>query len=781
MFDWFKPRCPAATIEKVWAEKRMAWLAQVLGFSRMQTAEVILPTPEFFPDTYRGTEEDAQALLDRVCGYMGAEPGRVELEFIGPQEGDAGEAVCTYAVDPGEKLLVKRSDLADPSALVATLARGVGRSLLLGDRLISATAADHEQVAELLTVFLGLGLFGANSAVQEASRRMGRARSWALGSRSTLSEQQWSYALALFAWGRGEDSPAWAGLLRANVRGWFKQGLDYLRKTGDSGFGPGPAPPKRAPRDHQRLDELIKDLQSPFAGVRLAAVWDLRLLGEPASRAVPHLIPLVADPDEPVRVDAVRLLGDLGPAAEAAVTPLVDAATMPGPRAVRETAALALGRIGRQTAVSVPALAALLGDGDSWLPCHAARALRALGPAAEPALPALVATMTGTEELVAEEAVHAIAAVGPGAAAAVPALLDALETGEGLLTPSLLRALGKIGTATEEVLGAVTARLHHSSLDVRRAAALALGRLGPPATRAVQDLLDAQASRDPELRRNAAWALARIDGRIDLALATFKELLPPCVPDETSTPGAPAWDEETCLFVVTAVRDLGARAIPALVDWLRGEAGRDRAFAAWMLGEIGPAAVAAVPALRERFADSQPPVRLLSACADWLIAARAEVTVPGLVVLLDTALPYQRLCAELGLQAIGGPAVPTLLEELRHGDDARRAKIADILGGIAGKSDAARRQLEEASAAAPLPVWGWVRKALARADAVAEEEPRERLRQLSYPPFAPEPGDAPSPRPGAVPEPVVRFLARLLAELRPLAEAESGPPVRPPD
>ncbi len=46
------------------------------------------------------------------------------------------------------------------------------------------------------------------------------------------------YALALVAWVRGEQSPAWARHLRSGVRGEFWAGLRFLRKTGDAKLRP---------------------------------------------------------------------------------------------------------------------------------------------------------------------------------------------------------------------------------------------------------------------------------------------------------------------------------------------------------------------------------------------------------------------------------------------------------------------------------------------------------------------------------------------------------------
>jgi hypothetical protein len=42
------------------------------------------------------------------------------------------------------------------------------------------------------------------------------------------------YALALFAFVRGEQKPEWSKYLGTNVKAYFKDSLKYLEKTGDT-------------------------------------------------------------------------------------------------------------------------------------------------------------------------------------------------------------------------------------------------------------------------------------------------------------------------------------------------------------------------------------------------------------------------------------------------------------------------------------------------------------------------------------------------------------------
>src|SRR5689334_10259233 len=68
----------------------MRWLSEQFGGEQLRSAPVVLATEAFFPDPYRGTEEDAGRVFERVCGYMGVERARVRLAFFNGRAPDLG-------------------------------------------------------------------------------------------------------------------------------------------------------------------------------------------------------------------------------------------------------------------------------------------------------------------------------------------------------------------------------------------------------------------------------------------------------------------------------------------------------------------------------------------------------------------------------------------------------------------------------------------------------------------------------------------------------------------
>jgi hypothetical protein len=239
-----QPACPVSDEERAWIEGGVGFLAREFGWDRVRLATVVLPLPEYFPDPFAGKADDALPLFERVCRYMGVSSRTVELCFYrdtnpihtGRQrQGTAG----LYEEHQGAyRIWIEESNLADPLGLVATMAHELGHVLLLGERRVSVNHEDHEPLTDLLTVFFGLGVFTANSALRENYWTTGNSSGWSIGRHGYLTMSMHGYALALFAHVRDEIDPEWAKELRLDVRTAFQQGVRYLQDAPEPEFRP---------------------------------------------------------------------------------------------------------------------------------------------------------------------------------------------------------------------------------------------------------------------------------------------------------------------------------------------------------------------------------------------------------------------------------------------------------------------------------------------------------------------------------------------------------------
>jgi tetratricopeptide (TPR) repeat protein len=258
---WFAPKCPVTGADKDWIERSMLWLIGEFGHDFLAQVRVILPTPEDFPDPFSGCKEDAQNLLNRVCDYMGVNPQRLQLEIYSESHDDLRAILPEgmtrewshsgtaghYRKHKGKVLIgIEAAQLNNPMALVATIAHELGHELLLGERRITQDREDHEPLTDLLTVFFGMGVFTANSVFNFSQWTGGGRQGWSARGQGYLTERMFGYALALFAWLRGESKPEWADYLEGDSREFYKQGAKYLEKTGDCLLSRNVSPEKYA-------------------------------------------------------------------------------------------------------------------------------------------------------------------------------------------------------------------------------------------------------------------------------------------------------------------------------------------------------------------------------------------------------------------------------------------------------------------------------------------------------------------------------------------------------
>src|SRR5688572_311189 len=243
---WSTPTCPVEEEDKLWLHGSMEWLLEEFGCDAFRAVTVILPTDEFFPDSYSADEEDARVLIKRVCGYMNVNPDLLELEFFQDEYREASRKICLLessaegAAGHYQKrrnkfvVSLESSQLEDPMCLVATIAHELGHVRLLGEGRLHAGYEDHEPLTDLLTVFFGLGIFTANSAFSFEQWTGASSQGWQTERRGYLTEDMFGYALALFALMRGERNPPWSKYLEGSVSTYFKNAQRYLEKTGDA-------------------------------------------------------------------------------------------------------------------------------------------------------------------------------------------------------------------------------------------------------------------------------------------------------------------------------------------------------------------------------------------------------------------------------------------------------------------------------------------------------------------------------------------------------------------
>jgi hypothetical protein len=310
MFGLFEPQLPVSLAEKHWIESRMCWMADTFGIARLRNATVVLPTPEFFPDTFRGRPEEVAPMFERLCGHMGVPAARFDLlvaseEILISNGKHCGGVYCPARDGGRERIEIAGSVLRFPEILLPVLAHELSHALLLGDGHVTGDEPDHEQLTDLFTVFIGMGVFMANEVVQDRTERMGNVSWNSIGKRGYLPARHFGYALALFAWQRDETCPRWARHLKGDGREALRLGLRYITKTGDSRFHPD----EDGRTQSRSSRELISDLTGRRAATRFAALKDLAAQGELRPAEMAAVTESLQDVHAEVRALAAEIMG----------------------------------------------------------------------------------------------------------------------------------------------------------------------------------------------------------------------------------------------------------------------------------------------------------------------------------------------------------------------------------------------------------------------------------------------------------------------------------------
>lgn len=207
-------------------------------------------------------------------------------------------------------------------------------------------------------------------------------------------------------------------------------------------------------------------------------------------------------------------------------------------------------------------------------------------------------------------------------AQAVPVLNRAVETGGPSVRIEAIRALAQIQPPAPETIATLSKAMRDTDTAIQRAAAAALGDVG-----AVSTLAQALKDPDKDVRRNAVRPLRRVVIR-----------------------GGSSRDPAATKAVVAA-----------LADALKDPDGGVRRAAASSLGALGSAAVDAIPGLAATTMDSDPSVR--NATIDALARIGSPAAVPVLVQALKdprTGSLAVRALGNMGPTARG--AIPALRE-----------------------------------------------------------------------------------------------------------------------
>jgi hypothetical protein len=142
-------------------------------------------------------------MFDRIAGRMGLVPADIDVTLFASSDdlthglvpfysSRGSGAAGLYHHDPSARARIEIDEfqMKDPMTLVAVIAHELGHIILLRPGLVDRAEPDMEPLTDLLTVFLGFGIFTANAAFRFEQHQDGRPRGWSARRQGYLSEEE---------------------------------------------------------------------------------------------------------------------------------------------------------------------------------------------------------------------------------------------------------------------------------------------------------------------------------------------------------------------------------------------------------------------------------------------------------------------------------------------------------------------------------------------------------------------------------------------------------------
>lgn len=438
------------------------------------------------------------------------------------------------------------------------------------------------------------------------------------------------------------------------------------------------------------LTELVSALSDHDFQTKINAVYHLGYIGPKAKPAVPALVNALNQ--EPLRESVLHSLGNIGVGAEEAIPALMKAIAE-YPSACRWHAAVALANIGNGAVASLEKgtksekmylriwcnaalakqkefdspnlryLAQLMKNTDKNTAGEAVRALTMLGPISKPLVPDLIEALKHSV-VPKKHIAFALAQTGKDARPAVPELIKLVQDADLGTRADAIYALSEIGSmgAAPAVPLLIQALKTNDGSDavmasrIRYTAATALGNIGPDARPAIPELVIALSDENEFVRANSAEAIGDID---PTDLRNVPALIEAMTDESGRVRSAAAQslvkvgpvDKEVILAFINAADDnwkgvryacdtfftyLGPEhsfIVPDLIEMLKTPNEREQRLAITALGNMGEAAVPAVPYLAKNI--KNPRLESVASGALRKLGPKAGAAVPGLIEMLN--------------------------------------------------------------------------------------------------------------------------------------------------
>jgi hypothetical protein len=242
IFSRKKDSLPVTYNDKQWVEQSLIFLAELFDPVYFKSLTTITPDKKYFDHDFKGTEDDAEFILEKVASIMNVKPWEITLMYFSEQPNEFSEGI---AATPSENLegswkgreseLVNKSfgdkeiwinlaQMNDPIGLIATISTELSKYKLISEH---AMEDDINSLAHFTAIVFGFGIFKGNDYFKFTQWQGSTHHGWQMKKRGGLPEPIIAYAMAWLAHYRNQDID-WKHYLNKTVRKYFEQSYQYI-------------------------------------------------------------------------------------------------------------------------------------------------------------------------------------------------------------------------------------------------------------------------------------------------------------------------------------------------------------------------------------------------------------------------------------------------------------------------------------------------------------------------------------------------------------------------
>ncbi|MCP3922465.1 MAG: hypothetical protein GY714_07765 [Desulfobacterales bacterium] len=246
MWNIFKRRKLISDKDFTFQIESYRWLLRNLGVeSFYKDTELVLPTKDFFPELFSASEDAVELTFKYVKKYAGMEGWPCELKAQEPDpdrkvaptvliQGGDENPLGTFSAERPDKVLITYNPAiaSDPIQLISTFAHEFAHYLTGSFKEAPPGGWENWEFAtDVAAVFMGFGIFMANSAFIFKQFSDVDSHGWSASQSGYLSEAEFSVSLAIFIKLKEINPKEIYSYLDTNIKSYVKKSLKELKDS----------------------------------------------------------------------------------------------------------------------------------------------------------------------------------------------------------------------------------------------------------------------------------------------------------------------------------------------------------------------------------------------------------------------------------------------------------------------------------------------------------------------------------------------------------------------